>query len=125
MATFDKTNSSSSSPLTNVQLGMMEDLLRRVKAYGSKPEGLCDEQALRELGCGANLYMQEAKNVVDLDASQIKILSRKLQPIAARELAPPAVQVFLDRFSDLIERPPQELEQLRNNSDFVEPHWDP
>lgn len=45
-----------------------------------KPDGLCEEQALRELGHGPNLYAQEAKNVVRLDADQIKILSRRLNP---------------------------------------------
>eukprot|EP00438_Fugacium_kawagutii_P017186 Skav215700 [mRNA] locus=scaffold3538:124321:127815:+ [translate_table: standard] len=125
MASFDKTTSSSSTPLTFVQLGMMDDLSRRVRAYGTRPDGLDDETALRDFGCNANLYMQEARNIVDLDADQIKILSRKLQPISARELAPPAIQVYLDRFTDLVERPPQELEQLREHEELVEPHWDP
>ena len=125
MAAFDKTRSSEDIPLTSVQLGIMDDLWRRVLAYGGRPDGLDDDKALKELGCNANLYMQEAKNVVDLDASQIKILSRQLQPISARDLAPPAVQAFLDRFGELVERPTHEMEQLRMQDDLVEPHWDP
>ena len=68
--------------------------------------------------------MQEAKNVVRLDADQIKILSRKLEPTSARALGPPSVQAYIDHFCSLVERPVHELESLRASGDLVEPHCD-
>lgn len=49
-------------PLTCVQLQMMESLADRISSYADMPDGLCEEAALRDLKCGANLYGQEAVN---------------------------------------------------------------
>ena len=117
--------SNSSLPLTNVQSWMMGDLKRRIEAYGEKPDNLTEEEALRALGVGANLYSQEAKTVVDINLGEIKILSRKLTPTPAWELAPPHVKQYLKEFTCLVERPVGELEALQGHRDLVEPYWDP
>eukprot|EP00438_Fugacium_kawagutii_P008464 Skav230206 [mRNA] locus=scaffold2443:266117:270539:+ [translate_table: standard] len=123
-AVFDRRQLDPNLKLTHVQSWMMKDLFRLVSAYGPKPIGLSEDQALKDLGHGPNLYMQEAKNVVDLDSDEIKILSRCLKPTSARELGPPSVQAYIDHFATLVERPVQELEALRASGDLIEPHWD-
>lgn len=110
--------------MTKVQTWMMGDLKRRIANYGDRPQGLDEEQALRDLGCGANLYMQEASHA-DLNADEIKIFSRKLEPISAVELAPPDLRACLEDFRSTVERPVQELEALRTDRELVEPYWDP
>ena len=60
-AVFEKTDNPG-LPLTLVQSWMMDDLERRVTAYGEKPPDLDEEACLRELS--ANLYTQEANHVV-------------------------------------------------------------
>ncbi len=122
-AVFDKTFYPE-LPLTKVQNWMMGDLKRRIANYGDRPEELDEEQALRDLGCGANLYVQEASHA-DLKADEIKIFSRKLEPISAVELAPPDLQACLEDFRSTVERPVQELEALRADRELVEPYWDP
>ena len=122
-AFFDRTKAADIS-LTAVQKLMMEDLRRRVSNYGNKPSSLHDEQSLRELLQHANLYTQEANNVAKFDAKEIKILSRKLEPIPAAEVASPAVRKFLEHFESMVERPVQELEGISNDKPLVEPHWD-
>eukprot|EP00438_Fugacium_kawagutii_P016242 Skav225368 [mRNA] locus=scaffold476:95907:101244:- [translate_table: standard] len=123
-AVFDRRLLDPNLELSHVQLWMMKDMFRKVSAYGPKPEGLSEDQALKDLGHGPNLYMQEAKGVVSLDGNEIKILSRRLKPTAARDLGPPSVQAYIDYFGALVERPVQELEALRSSGDLVEPHWD-
>lgn len=122
-AFFDKTFDPE-LPLTKVQTWMMGDLKRRIANYGDRPQGLDEEQALRDLGCGANLYMQEASHA-DLNANEIKIFSRQLEPISAVELAPPDLRACLEDFRSTVERPVQELEALRTDRELVEPYWDP
>ena len=121
-AVFEKTDNPG-LPLTLVQSWMMDDLERRVTAYGEKPPDLDEEACLRELS--ANLYTQEANHVVQLDANEIKILGRQLQPLSALDLAPPHAKCVLDDFASSVERPTFELESLRSNGKLVEPHWDP
>ena len=60
-----------------------------------------------------------------LDANEIKILGRQLQPLSALDLAPPHAKCVLDDFASSVERPTFELESLRSNGKLVEPHWDP
>ena len=121
---FDKT-SDPDLTLTRVQLWMMDDLRRRVSNYGDKPKNLDMSTALHDLGCGANLYTQEANNVADFDVDQIKILSRQLDPKPAIELSPPDVQAILQDFGGRVERQVNELEALRASGTLVTPHWDP
>ena len=123
-AVFDKTVDPD-LPLTRVQLWMMEDLRRRVSNYGERPEDLNEERSLKELGCGANLYTQEANHVADFDMEQIKILSRRLEPIPAADVSPPEVRAVLDGFEHMVERSVQEMEAMRSSGDLVVPHWDP
>ena len=54
----------------------------------------------------------------------MKILSRKLDPIPAQEVASPSARMYLEHFESLVERPVQELEALRNSQTLVNPHWD-
>lgn len=62
--------------------------------------------------------------VADLSVDQIKILSRKLVPTPAWDLASTEVRVFLEGFGTMIERSEDEREVLRAHGDLVEPHWD-
>lgn len=105
----------------------MDDIARRVIAVGSCPEDLTEDLAVKELGKGANLYDQAADNynLAEFNIDKIKILKRKLDPAMARELAPPEVQGFLDRFDTLIQRPVDELQALSSSGTLVEPYWDP
>ena len=121
---FYKTDNNRLS-LTRVQLQMMDSLFDRVSSYGPKPSGLDEEASLRDLRCGANLYTQEAVNIADFDAEEMKILNRQLTPTSASELAPPEVRVYLDNFSTMVERTDEEREALRTTGSLVEPHWDP
>ena len=121
-AVFEKTDNPG-LPLTHVQLWMMNDLERRVAAYGEKPSDLDEEACLRELN--ANLYTQEANHVMQLDADEIKILGRHLQPLSAMDLAPQHARCVLEDFASSVERPTFELEALRSDGKLVEPHWDP
>ena len=103
----------------------MNDLGRRVSNYGEKPDNMTPDDALRDLGCGANLYSQEANHVADLDIDQIKILSRQLDPKPASALAPPEVKAVIDNFADKVERSTSEIEAMRASGSLVVPHWDP
>ena len=123
-AVFEKTENPD-LPLTRVQLWMMNDLGRRVSNYGEKPDNMTPDDALRDLGCGANLYSQEANHVADLDIDQIKILSRQLDPKPASALAPPEVKAVIDNFADKVERSTSEIEAMRASGSLVVPHWDP
>ena len=109
---------------TAVQKLMMEDLRKRIPNYGDKANNLHDEQSLREFLQHANLYTQEANNVAKFDAKEIKILSRKFEPIPAAEVASPIVSKFLDNFKNLVERSVQKLEDIRADKPLIEPHWD-
>ena len=122
-AVFNKANKEEVG-LTHVQSWMLSDLFRRVANYGDEPLGLSDEQCLRDLGCNANLYTQEANHIAPYNINEIKILQRELSPLLARDLAPPETQTYLDNFADLVERDSIELEALRAKGDLVEPHWD-
>lgn len=109
--------------LTRVQLWMLEDLLRRVTNYGPELK-FREDEALADLLCNANLYGQEATTVASFNADEIKILGRQLKPTPASDLAPPEVCQYLEGFSNMVERSPEELETLRLSRDLVEPHWD-
>ena len=123
MADFQRT-ASSGLPLTAVQSWMMDDLYRRVLSYGSRPEDLNEDEALRDLTSQANLYNQEANNIAVFNIDEIKILQRKLTPYAASDLAPLEARSYLDNFDVLVERPGHELEELRQRGELVKPHWD-
>ena len=110
--------------LTAVQKRMMSDLQRRISNYGERPPDMEDENALGELLQNANLYVQEANNVASFDPNEVKILSRKLDPIPAQEVASPVARMYLEHFDCLVERPVQELEALRDSQTLVTPHWD-
>lgn len=70
-AVFQSDYADDKFPLTRVQLWMMDDVKRRVAAYGPRPLEMTEESALRELGNGPNLYVQEAKNVVGLNPDEV------------------------------------------------------
>lgn len=122
-AFFKRTNSTDLK-LTAVQKRMMSDLRRRISNHGERPPDMEDESALGELLQNANLYVQEASNVASFDSDEVKILSRKLDPIPAQEVASPSARMYLEHFESLVERPVQELEALRNSQTLVNPHWD-
>ena len=71
------------------------------------------------------VYTQEAVNIADFDADEMKIFNRQLTPTSASELAPPEVRVYLDNFSTMVERTDEEREALRTTGSLIEPHWDP
>ncbi|CAE7263778.1 unnamed protein product [Symbiodinium sp. CCMP2592] len=114
-----------SLPLTQSQTWMMNDVMRRVAAFGEPPPGIDEETAIRDLAAKANLYMEEAAHLADCDMDKIKVLHRRRPVLPAHGLLPPHARVYLDHFAELIEKSPGELEMEAETSDPIEPYWDP
>ncbi|CAE7382725.1 unnamed protein product [Symbiodinium pilosum] len=92
-------------PFTAVQRWILEDVTRRVNQYGGCPPEITEQAALADLNQRANLYEQEAGQLVPFDLDK-----------DARGLAPPEVQGYIDHFADLPRTAPdggQLPEQLR------------
>ncbi|CAE7329096.1 unnamed protein product, partial [Symbiodinium sp. CCMP2456] len=67
-----------------VQQWIMDDLHRRVALYGECPEDITEDTVMGDLGRRSDLYNQEAKHLVGIDLSKIKILKRRLVPKDAK-----------------------------------------
>lgn len=70
---------------TSVQVTMINDLVARILEVGPPPEGLREDDALKELA-GASYLYEEANNLAKYDPEKIKIFKRRLHPLEARSL---------------------------------------
>ena len=121
---FDQTDRTSSTPLTQVQSWMVEDILRRITQHGPAPE-MSGQAALDEIVSSDYLYAQEANHLVEFDISRSKVLQRKAEPSLTVDLSSTEARTYLDNFRDLIERPAHELESPELQSSMPTPYWDP
>ena len=64
---------------TSVQVTMINDLVARILEVGPPPEGLREDDALKELA-GASYLYEEANNLAKYDPEKIKIFKRRLHP---------------------------------------------
>ncbi len=124
LASADFSPATTRLPLTSVQEWIMQDVWRRVEALGPPPS-ITDEEAVRELTSKANLYSQEAANLVEMDLSKIKILRRKLDVTPAEHLLPPQAAVYLQHFDELIEKSVDEIAADQKELEPITPYWDP
>lgn len=76
---------------TSVQSGILSDLVARLSDVGEPPEGLREEDALRDLA-GASYLYGEANHLAEFDPDKIKIFTRALTPTEARDLYSPEVE---------------------------------
>lgn len=111
-------------PLTSMQTWIMEDVWRRVSRHGEPPQMDSDE-VLRDMAIKSNLYSQEAAHLVPMDLDKIKILKRQLHTAPVQSLLPPEVACYVHHFEDMIEKSEAELRQDEQDTNPVEPYWDP
>lgn len=97
-----------SKRLTAVQVSIINDLVARVSTVGQPPEGLREDDALKELA-GASYLYEEANHLAQYDAEKIKIFKRTLRPLEARSLCSKDVEAQLKLFRQFIERSEEEI----------------
>eukprot|EP00438_Fugacium_kawagutii_P019574 Skav228158 [mRNA] locus=scaffold439:19428:23715:+ [translate_table: standard] len=113
-----------SKRLTAVQVSIINDLVARISSVGLPPEGLREDDALKELA-GASYLYEEANHLAQYDAEKIKIFKRTLRPLEARSLCSKDVEAQLKHFRQFIERSEEEILASYPGGLGVEPYWDP
>lgn len=109
---------------TSVQVTMINDLVARILEVGPPPEGLREDDALKELA-GASYLYEEANNLAKYDPEKIKIFKRRLHPLEARSLCSKDVEAQLKHFQHFVERSEEEILAAYPEGLGVEPYWDP
>ncbi|CAK0875323.1 unnamed protein product [Prorocentrum cordatum] len=92
---------------TAVQCWMLQNVARRVEAYGDCPTDLTEESSLAEILDSRGHYGMGPKNLASFDFDKVKILHRGVHA------------------SDLIERDEAEVEKDRAEGQGFSPYWDP
>ncbi|CAK0802975.1 unnamed protein product [Prorocentrum cordatum] len=92
-----------------VQRWMLQNVARRVEAYGDCPTDLTEESPLAESFDSRDHYGLEPKNLASFDFDKVKILHRRVHVWPIRRELPPAALGYLRHASDLIERDEAEL----------------
>ncbi|CAK0814975.1 unnamed protein product [Prorocentrum cordatum] len=110
---------------TAVQRWMLQNVARRVEAYGARPTDLTEESSLSEILDSRDHYGMEPKNLASFDFDKVKILHRRVHVRPIRRELPPAALGYIRRASDLIERDEAELEKDRAEGVGFSPYWDP
>ncbi|CAK0806201.1 unnamed protein product [Prorocentrum cordatum] len=110
---------------TAVQRWMLQNVARRVEAYGGGPADLAEESSLSEILNSRDHYGMEPKSLASFEFDQVKILRRKVHVRPIRRELPPAALGYLRHSADLIEMGETELEKDRAESAGSSPHWDP
>ncbi|CAK0889596.1 unnamed protein product [Prorocentrum cordatum] len=110
---------------TAVQQWMIQNVARRVLAYGDCPTDLTEESSLHEILDSRDHYGMEPKNLASFDFDKVKILHRKVHVRPIRRELPASAAGYLRHASDLIEMDEAELERNRAEGVGVTPYWDP
>ncbi|CAK0825012.1 unnamed protein product, partial [Prorocentrum cordatum] len=110
---------------TAVQQWMIQNVARRVLAYGDCPTDLTEESSLHEILDSRDHYGMEPKNLASFDFDKVKILHRKVHVRPIRRELPASAAGYLRHASDLIEMDEAELERDRAEGVGVTPYWDP
>ncbi|CAK0863104.1 unnamed protein product, partial [Prorocentrum cordatum] len=110
---------------TAVQRWMLQNVARRVEAYGACPTDLTEESSLAEILDSRDHYGMEPKSLASFDFDKVKILHRKVHVRPIRRELPPAALGYIRHASDLIERDEAELEKDRAEGQGFSPHWEP
>ncbi|CAK0853410.1 unnamed protein product, partial [Prorocentrum cordatum] len=110
---------------TAVQRWVLQNVARRVEAYGACPTDLTEESSLAEILDSRDHCGMEPKNLASFDFDKVKILHRKVHVRPIRRELPPAALGYIRHASDLIERGEAELEKDRAEGEGFSPYWDP
>eukprot|EP00972_Heterocapsa_arctica_P062183 9166223-Heterocapsa_arctica.AAC.1 len=104
---------------------MLDDMMRRIAAFGPQPDDMNEEGALAELLSSHDLYTQEPKHLAEYDYEKLKVVRRAFQPLDAALRLPAEARALLDNFHVHIERSEAEMEVVRADSEVPRPYWDP
>ena len=130
LAGFESQNSQQPScrPQTAVQKLVLHRVSEAVLSAGECPAGVTPDSALQDLARTNNLYEGEPNNLVNFDASKLKILQSQVRPKPLMDLLPPHVLPLLKRRKTSIERPASDV-AADLDRDFSlcpkNPYWDP
>eukprot|EP00959_Pyramimonas_sp_CCMP1952_P065122 1359498-Pyramimonas_sp.AAC.1 len=95
---------------------MLQNVARRVEAYGGCPDDLAEESSLSEILDSRDHYGMGPKNLASFEFDKVKILHRKVHVRPIRRELPPAALGYLRHSADLIEMDETELEKDRAES---------
>lgn len=110
---------------TAVQKAMLDDMGGRLQFFVDHHTPMDEEQALRDMVGGSNLYDQEASALASFDVKKIKIFSRQLTPMDASSLSPPHVVQLLKFHHEFIEKNNFEIAESMKKEPQITPYWDP
>ena len=90
---------------------------------GEPPCDLEGPSALSDMASSKSLYEEEPKNIAQYHHTKLKVLHSKLRPRKLEEVLPPFAKSVLKRFATLIEKPPDQCDELELSK--ITPYWDP